>query len=63
MKFSELQNKTPEELNKMLEELKIKLGEMRFQLSSNSLKNTGEVKEVRRDIARILTQLKSIPNS
>ncbi|MDP3954199.1 MAG: 50S ribosomal protein L29 [bacterium] len=55
MKYSELQNKGAEELNKMLEELKIKLGEMKFQVASNALKNTNEMGAVKKDIARILT--------
>ena len=62
MKYSELINKSTDELTRMLEELRVKLGHMRFKISASALKNTGEVKEVRRDIARILTALKLIPN-
>lgn len=55
MKFSEIKNKSKEELNKMLEELRIKLGEMKFQVASNALKNTNQIKEAKRNIAQILT--------
>ena len=57
MKFTEIKDKSKEELNKMLEELKIKLGEMKFQVSSNALKNTNQIKEAKRDIARVLSAL------
>ena len=41
----------------MLNELRIKLGEMKFQVASNALKNTNEIKQAKKNIARILTVL------
>ncbi|PJE51363.1 MAG: 50S ribosomal protein L29 [Candidatus Yanofskybacteria bacterium CG10_big_fil_rev_8_21_14_0_10_36_16] len=57
MKYQELQNKSEEELRGMLNELRIKLGEMKFQVASNALKNTNEIKQAKKNIARILTVL------
>ncbi len=57
MKFTELENKTKEELNQMLGELRVKLGKMKFELSNKSLKDYSQVKKTRKDIAKILTAL------
>jgi len=58
MKASELRDKTDEELRQMEEELKRKLMDLRFQLAMGKLKNTAQVKMVKRDIARIKTILR-----
>ncbi|MCD6462997.1 MAG: 50S ribosomal protein L29 [Thermotogae bacterium] len=58
MKASELRDKTDEELRQMEEELKRKLMDLRFQLAMGKLKNTAQIKMVKRDIARIKTILR-----
>lgn len=55
MKSAELRELTDEELNLKLEELKRENLNNRFQLTTQQLENTSEVKSVRHDIARIET--------
>lgn len=55
--LNELKNKPKEELMKMLLETKAKLRELIFELESGKLKNVNEVKNAKKDIARILTFL------
>jgi large subunit ribosomal protein L29 len=57
MEIRNLENKTDTELKNMLEELRVKLGKMRFELANKTLKNISEIKQVKKDIARILTAL------
>ena len=47
-----------EELEKELVELKSELFKLRFSLATNGLDNPLKVKEVRRDIARVKTELR-----
>ena len=51
----ELKNKSVEELNKELVAAKKELFNLRFQNATNQLDNTARIKEVRKNIARILT--------
>lgn len=55
MKIKELRQKTVKELKELLEEDRHKLGQLKFALASKKLKNHREIRELRRDIARILT--------
>lgn len=57
MKFSEIKDKTQKELLEILKDLKGKLSGFSFQLSSNTLKNSSEIKKTKKDIARIMTVL------
>ena len=57
MKAKELREKTSEELNAKLKELKGDLFNLRFQLAINQLDNPHKIKEVKKDIARIMTIL------
>ncbi len=57
MKPKDLQQKTEKELSDLLVENRHKLGQLKFDLSSKKLKNVREVRNLRRDIARILTIL------
>ncbi len=50
-----LQTKTVAELNEELVAAKKELFNLRFQNATNQLENTGRIKEVRRNIARIQT--------
>ena len=53
--LEELRTYTPEDLNARLVEAKKELFNLRFQNATNQLDNTGRIKEVRRNIARIQT--------
>jgi len=55
----ELRLKTKDELGKMLAEDRVKLRDMRFRLVGAKLKNFNEIGRLRRDIARLLTVLKT----
>jgi len=58
MKFKELRQKTISELKRSVEEKREKLRDLRFNLASGKVKNVRELKEVKKDIAKILTILK-----
>jgi large subunit ribosomal protein L29 len=55
MKASELHDMTDAELEQRLNELHQERFNLRFQVASRQLDNTGRIREVRRDIARIQT--------
>jgi len=59
MKAKELSQKTEKELNDLLIEKSYKLGQFKFDLSSKKLKNVKQLKELRKDIARVKTILKN----
>ncbi|MEO2082944.1 MAG: 50S ribosomal protein L29 [Desulfurobacteriaceae bacterium] len=54
----ELRKKSNEELQKTLLELKEKLLKLRFKNAYGQLENTAEIRNTRRQIARILTILR-----
>ncbi len=58
MKIDELRPKPKEEIGKLLEEKKERLRQLRFDLVSGKVKNVKEIREVKKDIARILTLLR-----
>lgn len=58
MKASELRDKTDEELRQMEQDFKKKLMDLRFQLAMGRLTDTNQVKQIKRDIARIKTILR-----
>lgn len=53
--LEELRSQSVEELNNQLVAAKKELFNLRFQNATNQLENTGRIKEVRRNIARIQT--------
>jgi large subunit ribosomal protein L29 len=55
MKASELHDMTDGELAQRLNELYQERFNLRFQMASKQLENTGRIKSVRREIAQILT--------
>ncbi len=55
MKASELRNKTQEELQQELESLLKAQFNLRMQSATQQLTNTSQLKQVRRDIARVRT--------
>jgi large subunit ribosomal protein L29 len=57
MKAEEGRAKTVDQLKEQLLQLRKEQFNLRFQKASGQLENTGRVKEVRRDIARIKTLL------
>lgn len=57
MKASELNGKSVDELNGMLLDLKKEQFNLRFQRATAQLENTAQVRVIRRNIARIRTQL------
>lgn len=54
----ELKNLSKKELENLLLEKREKVWQLRFGLTQKKVKNTREIKEVKKDIARILTLLK-----
>ena len=58
MKAAELRTMTPDELNAKLAELKEELFNLRFQLEVQQLENPHKIKDVKHDIARVMTVLR-----
>ena len=57
MKAEEFRTKTPDQLKTDLAQLQKEQFNLRFQRASGQLENTSRVRQVRRDIARIMTVL------
>lgn len=55
MEAKELRQRSIAELKKLLQEKRERLRTLRFALASGKVKNIREIRETRRDIARILT--------
>lgn len=55
MEFKELLQKPEEELKKMLQDSRERLRQLKFDLSSGKVKNIREIRQIKKDIARILT--------
>lgn len=58
MKAGQLRDMTVDQLDDQLIKLKREQFNLRFQAASGQLENTSRVREVRRDIARIMTLLR-----
>ena len=58
MKASELREMSVEQLNAKLGELKEELFNLRFQLAINQLDNPHKIKDVKHDIARVMTVIR-----
>ena len=56
MKYKHIQELTDEELAKKVEEGRAELFNLRFQMATSQLDNTARVKNVKKDIARLLTE-------
>ena len=63
MNPADLREMTVEELLESLEEAREEKFNLRFQLATNQLDNTARIKEVKRDIARILTVMQERASS
>lgn len=59
MKYTDLNEKTVEELNSLLKEKKVLLFTLKQKLKTMQLTNPNEIREVRKDIARINTAINS----
>jgi large subunit ribosomal protein L29 len=59
MNAEELRKLTYKELGEQLDDSKEELFNLRFQLVTNQLDNTARIKEVKRDIARVNTVMRS----
>ncbi len=57
MKAAEARELDVEELQRRIAETRRELFNLRFQHATGQLENTGQLKEVRRNIARLLTVL------
>lgn len=57
MKASEIREMTSEDLGVKLKEARAELFNLRFQMATSQLDNTARVKLVKKDIARILTEM------
>ena len=58
MKALELRELDAAELSEKLDEAKEELFNLRFQIATNQLDNTGRIREVRREVARISTVIR-----
>ena len=56
MKYKDIQELTDEELAKKVEEGRAELFNLRFQMATSQLDNTARVKNVKKDISRLLTE-------
>jgi len=59
MKFSDIKQKTEDELKAELVKLKKEQFNLRFQKASGQLENSSKILQVRRNIARIMTAIKA----
>ena len=58
MKTAELRKRDTKELQKSVGDLTKKLSDLRFKFSANQLKNVKEIRDAKKEIARILTILR-----
>ena len=56
MKYKDIKELSDEELAKKVEEGRAELFNLRFQMATSQLDNTARVKNVKKDIARLLTE-------
>ena len=59
MKSTEIRELTDDELAKKLEEGRAELFNLRFQMAMSQLDNTARVRLVKRDIARVQTEMRA----
>lgn len=59
MNYTEIKALSDDELKKKLEEGRAELFNLRFQMATSQLDNTARVRVVKRDIARVKTELRS----
>ena len=59
MKATEIKDMEPSDLELKLKEARVELFNLRFQLATGQLDNPGKIKNVKRDIARLHTEVRS----
>ena len=59
MKPAEIREFSDEELQSKLKECRTELFNLRFQMATGQLDNTARVKLVKKDVARILTEIRA----
>jgi len=58
MEIKELKQLSKEDLKKKMEDAREKLRQMRFDLQAGKVKDVREIRQVKKDIARMMTLLK-----
>lgn len=58
MKAAEIQKLSGEDLQTKLKEARAELFNLRFQMATGQLDNTARIKQVKKDIARIQTEMR-----
>lgn len=58
MKAAEIRNLSGEDLQAKLKEARTELFNLRFQMATGQLDNTARIKQVKKDIARIQTEMR-----
>jgi large subunit ribosomal protein L29 len=58
MKAAELRERSVDELDKALSDLEEQLFKLRFQKSTGQIENPNKIRQVRKDIARVLTVIR-----
>ena len=59
MKYGDIQELSDEELSQKLEDGRTELFNLRFQMATSQLDNTARVTIVKRDIARVQTEMRA----
>lgn len=57
MELQELKQKSKDELAKLLQDSREKVRQLKFDLASGKVKNVREIRQIKKDIARVLTFL------
>ena len=59
MKAAEIRELSADDLRSKLKEARAELFNLRFQMATGQLENTARVKQVKKDIARIQTEMRA----
>ena len=59
MKAAEIRELSADDLQAKLKEVRAELFNLRFQMATSQLDNTARVKQVKKDIARIQTEMRA----
>ena len=59
MKSAEIRNLSAEDLQAKLKEARAELFNLRFQMATGQLDNTARIKQVKKNIARIQTEMRA----
>ncbi len=59
MKAAEIRELSADDLQAKLKEARAELFNLRFQMATSQLDNTARVKQVKKDIARVKTQIRA----